>query len=166
MRLWVEILFRRFSQLEFSSASSWGCELKYRDGQDTENNLRVSLFVRLWVEMSPSTVLKLSLYRQPLREAVSWNDGISTKSQMLDVSLFVRLWVEIFSICCIMFKKESASSWGCELKWFGGYSDWSRYSVSLFVRLWVEIILPLMQKYLNSCQPLREAVSWNELCVI
>ena len=52
VRLWVEIQNNRNMDTEHqSSASSWGCELKYR--KQTENTPRsyVSLFVRLWVEI-------------------------------------------------------------------------------------------------------------------
>ena len=54
------------------SASSWGCELKYLQ------TLSVS-----------------ALSRQPLREAVSWNNGVQQ---------------------AINADTVSASSWGCELK--------------------------------------------------
>ena len=55
---------------------------------------------------------------QPLREAVSWNIFSEIRSWIALVSLFVRLWVEIsnivFSSPCV----KSASSWGCELKYW------------------------------------------------
>ena len=121
----------------------------------------VSLFVRLWVEIIMEWQLK----------------------KLLNVSLFVRLWVEIV----LLFNKKSlvssASSWGCELKWLKKGQRTGLWIVSLFVRLWVEMhkntsIKPY--KYVSlfvrlwveinignlclntgSCQPLREAVSWN-----
>ena len=98
---------------------------------------------------------------QPLREAVSWNTVLS-------------LALEVVS--------SSASSWGCELKYTIVNELWRWCDVSLFVRLWVEIFLALktyasllsasswgceLKCYLpviitiNVCQPLREAVSWN-----
>ena len=125
------------------------------------DSVRVSLFVRLWVEMlsvssvmfsvlsasswgcelkcNPSTHTN-SLYGQPLREAVSWNvSELSVMPQSL-VSLFVRLWVE-------MLPKMRA---------------YKPDSVSLFVRLWVEIISHY-RFFIRCRQPLREAVSWNRL---
>ena len=145
----------------------------------------VSLFVRLWVEM---TSRKRSL-------------------RTTRVSLFVRLWVEILSISKTLVPgATSASSWGCELKLqhrmpcFGNggqplreavswnthrmNSYWEGEFVSLFVRLWVEITTQLHKiltmpsasswgcelKYICTsksnyiyCQPLREAVSWNNM---
>ena len=124
------------------------------------DSVRVSLFVRLWVEMlsvssvmfsvlsasswgcelkcNPSTHTN-SLYGQPLREAVSWNvSELSVMPQSL-VSLFVRLWVE-------MLPKMRA---------------YKPDSVSLFVRLWVEIISHY-RFFIRCRQPLREAVSWNK----
>ena len=56
-----------------SSASSWGCELKYDKWYIDISCTFVSLFVRLWVEIN----LQWSII------------------QILYVSLFVRLWVEI-----------------------------------------------------------------------
>ena len=140
VRLWVEIFLLPLRRASASSASSWGCELKYYNkleggvpiGQplreavswnDTQGSLSdrpcsVSLFVRLWVEITKRRKSKKEVSRQPLREAVSWNgyDGwVYTKSIsqplreavswniiamatpcVTAVSLFVRLWVEIY----------------------------------------------------------------------
>ena len=100
----------------------------------------VSLFVRLWVEICHSTHQKQDITCQPLREAVSWNVVLLVVIFFeWSVSLFVRLWVEIhqsnFSSSRLT---TSASSWGCELKYFWGISPLTGLS-----------------------QPLREAVSWN-----
>ena len=77
VRLWVEISAITASAPWTVSASSWGCELKYLYTLDT-----------------------LFLWRQPLREAVSWN--------------IYRNW------CCI-YRYKSASSWGCKLKYEQSY---------------------------------------------
>ena len=79
--------------------------------------------------------------RQPLREAVSWNNTFTIFVFHSSVSLFVRLWVEI------SMKKNKVL----------------HHPVSLFVRLWVEMEIDVMQTWAFDCQPLREAVSWNEL---
>ena len=102
----------------------------------------VSLFVRLWVEMHWLRWSPRMLLRQPLREAVSWNNPGSsvfgrtccqplreavswnglqfrTPYRNQEVSLFVRLWVEM----SIIPVKSSTKG------------------VSLFVRLWVEITM-------------------------
>ena len=146
------------------SASSWGCELKYLWTEATEGKYEVSLFVRLWVEMIPprftavssfvslfvrlwveiksrkeqkphpgrqplreavswnnsANIIRIYRFRQPLREAVSWNTATFISTDGHYVSLFVRLWVEI--IILMLFLKRGI--------------------VSLFVRLWVEIPLP------------------------
>ena len=205
MRLWVEI--PSFSWLDHSrsSASSWGCELKYKGlwvfsvvvlsasswGCELKCQFStnphavpgVSLFVRLWVEMwlSGSAVCwpssasswgcelkcvhhhsRKAGYCQPLREAVSWNNGGKIQ--------YVRY-------------PMSASSWGCELKYPGSVLgeleagqplrkavSWNKKHdnyyvagpvVSLFVRLWVEIWHATPYTLRQDRQPLREAVSWN-----
>ena len=78
-----------------SSASSWGCELKC-----------LLPWATVWTNS------------QPLREAVSWNESVKKKlSDGNDVSLFVRLWVEIWTLLRTETEHQSASSWGCELKY-------------------------------------------------
>ena len=105
----------------------------------TESDI-VSLFVRLWVEITFVAAGGQELQRQPLREAVSWNVIFRMVCPFrYAVSLFVRLWVEMF----------------CQKNYF------TRCFVSLFVRLWVEISTrgPAHSRWKR--QPLREAVSWN-----
>ena len=141
VRLWVEMIQCKYLSLWFlSSASSWGCELKYyyltfvqlrhcqplREAVSWNHGINhrkeiiwpVSLFVRLWVEISlvsssrPRKYMSASSWgcelkyvrqlkytlvdcSQPLREAVSWN-----------------IWLMKLLIPELL----SASSWGCELK--------------------------------------------------
>ena len=183
---WNIILVRtRFCQLP--SASSWGCELKYMFVKHRMDMFLVSLFVRLWVEMrifslrshmsqsasSWGCELKynragrrwltrgqplreavswnawkifqeIKLFCQPLREAVSWNLINLHSCAMPHVSLFVRLWVEM--LLRLYFRRSVL--------------------VSLFVRLWVEIRPGLLLWFHSNSQPLREAVSWNNIWVI
>ena len=99
---------------------------------------------------------------QPLREAVSWNNPISFNPATWQVSLFVRLWVEMlqYSLCKRHF--WSASSWGCELKywvWVWACRIWQSQPLREAVS-WNVCLPGNMWIYL--CQPLREAVSWNE----
>ena len=108
---------RLISAIRTTSASSWGCELKYLTTRNMRAAMKVSLFVRLWVEIP----------------------GFLPGYRILGVSLFVRLWVEMIN-----------SLYVC-----------SNSLVSLFVRLWVEIKLFILDSSHHSCQPLREAVSWN-----
>ena len=72
VRLWVEIVYVRLVRNITPSASSWGCELKSSQCRSL-----------------PRT------FRQPLREAVSWN----MTSHAMQIT-----------------RLASASSWGCELK--------------------------------------------------
>ena len=102
---------------------------------------QVSLFVRLWVEISSLAPVFL----------------------MERVSLFVRLWVEIATVLLdvlsgICQPLREAVSWNISLP-----TPTSAHAVSLFVRLWVEIYKDYQMDELSSCQPLREAVSWNVL---
>ena len=147
----------------------------------------VSLFVRLWVEMAETLLLPLWESRQPLREAVSWNAEAIEELKDLDVSLFVRLWVEINwknRVCkdtgrsasswgCELkwfmgripqFGSRSASSWGCELKYYENYTGSIAGAVSLFVRLWVEIKLFLRHILLLTVSLFVRL--WVEMCEV
>ena len=117
VRLWVEILLVQ-AQISkpFQSASSWGCELKWESvlppvfqyRQPPREAVSWNLEVR---------EEELLFYRQPPREAVSWNStNVPVSYDMI----------------------KSASSWGCELKW------------------WI-----CKQPVTPTGQPPREAVSWN-----
>ena len=143
----------------------------------------VSLFMRLWVEMTNKCVL-VRTHGQPLHEAVSWNKTLGAKKYVY---------------------RSSASSWGCELKSYLRAHNWLLPGVSLFMRLWVEMrmmslrkqsdissasswgcelkcdsvqrVIAVMQSasswgcelkcfhcrilFFDDCQPLHEAVSWN-----
>ena len=140
VRLWVEISPTHWYPEHYrSSASSWGCELKYDLREDCVDGESVSLFVRLWVEIFETLHSPTVHPGQPLREAVSWNIEIGSIQNSFLVSLFVRLWVEI--------DRKQQKRWNV----------W----VSLFVRLWVEMLVGATEEKLIDCQPLREAVSWN-----
>ena len=117
VRLWVEMIPEFAINPIATSASSWGCELKYKG---------------LWV----FSVVVLS--------ASSW--GCELKCQFSTnphavpgVSLFVRLWVEMWLSGSAVCWPSSASSWGCELKCAKFLYGFNGIIVSLFVRLWVEI---------------------------
>ena len=104
--------------------------------------MEVSLFVRLWVEIRFSKRWNRRYDSQPLREAVSWNAWKINANSPGSVSLFVRLWVEMQKIVMLLILPK----------------------VSLFVRLWVEMSTVKDRRTGASCQPLREAVSWNISC--
>ena len=144
---------------------------------------KVSLFVRLWVEIHRSCRNSNPGSCQPLREAVSWN---MTGDYMVAVQEGqpLREAVSWNSLCQrnLTEKVGSASSWGCELKYYSLIITGKCFTVSLFVRLWVEMYdrgwNDALEKSASSwgCelkwmvsgslksnhrQPLREAVSWN-----
>ena len=122
------------------SASSWGCELKFSIvGIDSVVKGRQPL--REAVSWNAVCVIAyIQVTGQPLREAVSWNTSEQLFFQPSNhVSLFVRLWVEIFLGYKSPYRLESASSWGCELKYTNIFLENFEGIVSLFVRLWVEI---------------------------
>ena len=146
--------------------------------------LCVSLFVRLWVEISVHQPVSTVLFRQPLREAVSWNadrtvpvhcylrqplrEAVSwnTEHYMLQKAseLSASSWgCELkYVMQCVSCQKRivSASSWGCELKLFRKpvlrflYGQPLREAVS-----WNANVQKKREGVI--CQPLREAVSWN-----
>ena len=119
VRLWVEINVIYGLAQFVPSASSWGCELKCPTcGQNLPEDRQppreavswnvnsitkfltgstVSLLVRLWVEIMIFPIIFTELPRQPPREAVSWNELV------------------LFGTVP---KPASASSWGCELKFW------------------------------------------------
>ena len=157
----VLAVFSKFANC--TSASLWGCELKW--GKRATVRIRfqvsllvrlwveicnaflarrkkgVSLLVRLWVEMVPLKNSRSRIYCQPPCEAVSWNMTEYWKAiKEFYVSLLVRLWVEI-NVADIMQSTDipSASLWGCELKF-----NTRPYSAKFKGR-----------------QPPCEAVSWN-----
>ena len=138
VRLWVEMPLHQHFSGKLWSASSWGCELKYSSKMKLNRILKSASSwgceLKYW-----ELLLSLKEYRQPLREAVSWNAAFAASFVASAVSLFVRLWVEI----CARIEDELSKI------------------VSLFVRLWVEISQGRQMCDQLNRQPLREAVSWN-----
>ena len=160
VRLWVEIIILSPPTISCWSASSWGCELKCFTANQIYLSVLVSLFVRLWVEIA----------------------NIEPFFHRVAVSLFVRLWVEIIANSLTLHSGKSASSWGCELKYFycsrynKKYRQPLREAVSWNVQNTHGSIDPVLSasswgcelKFecntittVEECQPLREAVSWN-----
>ena len=148
--------------LKLLSASSWGCELKFRKQCYHTQSYTVSLFVRLWVEIKRFLIFSPTVGCQPLREAVSWNkrtipdirgafrqplrEAVSWNIIMKNhfVSVDSQPLREAVSWNQHMLRKRktlylSASSWGCELKCKYLDDNDAESGVSLFVRLWVEI---------------------------
>ena len=167
----------------FWSASSWGCELKYQISIAFIQSSGVSLFVRLWVEITGS---RNCHNRKPVSLFVRlWVEIAHDRSYEYHhkVSLFVRLWVEMSwrHWWFYPFQRQplrEAVSWNYRIRRTQNVNQ-----VSLFVRLWVEMLIcPRIYpfgvssasswgcelKYCQSTkcwclisQPLREAVSWN-----
>ena len=117
VRMWVEISVWQLSSLRLSSSSSWGCELKYKSGNEWRN--RGSHPLREDVSWN-FLYTQQSIQRQshPLREDVSWNYNLAISEDWSFVILFVRMWVEMTI----------------------GKSTSKRRFVILFVRMWVEIL--------------------------
>ena len=103
-------------QMNWSSTSSWGRELKLHKEETDPETYNVDLFVRSWVETYMAMGLywlyrgrplrevvswniplvliqKVSVCR-PLREVVSWNSISQLCFYIFVVDLFVRPWVE------------------------------------------------------------------------
>ena len=116
VRLWVEMIILRLSRLAFSSASLWGCELKYYRFQPVRCMLRQPPCEAVsWNTLSYfSTKI---FFRQPPCEAVSWNGYFMESGECLFKS--ASLWgCELKSSTLYYHRriKTSASLWGCELK--------------------------------------------------
>ena len=140
VRLWVEMkmgfsFFQHSFGQPLREAVSWNGLLK-----SLEMSRKVSLFVRLWVEIHRSCRNSNPGSCQPLREAVSWN---MTGDYMVAVQEGqpLREAVSWNSLCQrnLTEKVGSASSWGCELKYYSLIITGKCFTVSLFVRLWVEM---------------------------
>ena len=161
VRLWVEITFWKKHLEAGTSASLWGCELKYDKRLNVERGDTVSLLVRLWVEIFrhiiTSTFPSVSLLVRLWVEIIAF----LTSAFLLPVSLLVRLWVEMRNLARSPELRSrqppcEAVSWNvsficCTTSW----------RVSLLVRLWVEILSHLTIRHRPLCQPPCEAVSWN-----
>ena len=104
---------------------------------------------------------------QPPCEAVSWN-AFSTGCQHNGKHQSASLWgceLKFNSRILLNSSLESASLWGCELKYYHQFPMEYWQHVSLLVRLWVEITLEnaLFMRIVR--QPPCEAVSWNAVVV-
>ena len=99
-----------------TSASSWGCELKY--AYESRQTWRSS---------------------QPPREAVSWNDVAGSYVVGIVVSLLVRLWVEMSRISCRQHKEIVSLLVRLWVEISSRFFPVTIVKVSLLVRLWVEI---------------------------
>ena len=179
MRLWVEISFSNSASVHCTSASSWGCELKCNLNNIQKMNGRVSLFVRLWVEICIRDPDPKLYIRQPLREAVSWNTGVfarwkykrcqplreavswNNKLSSIGSGLSCQPLREAVSwnVDMIFYIADhirqplrEAVSWNLILEW----TIEPMREVSLFVRLWVEIYLKSVTALLSS-----SASSWG-----
>ena len=144
-----------------TSASSWGCELKYHNGTFTHTGIVVSLFVRLWVEITTRLawlmdgIMSASSWgcelkyghcygrrrntSQPLREAVSWN----INSRPRDTRYFSQ-------------PLREAVSWNTNA--LRPLRKMLRQPLREAVSWNVDPALGIM---VPTGQPLREAVSWN-----
>ena len=139
VRLWVEMYCDDKADSTFPSASSWGCELKYM-----------------------SHALSLSIIRQPLREAVSWNTikrmiWNSGKSSASSWGCELKLTRHIRNYVVLM----SASSWGCELKFLYPLPEYRSLSSASSWGCELKCV-DIIGGIIVFSQPLREAVSWND----
>ena len=161
MRLWVEMQQKQPDHWYSLSASSWGCELKYKIHRCIRHATAVSLFVRLWVEILSDSEIPRGQVSQPLREAVSWNIEI-TYDITEWISQPLREAVSWNSQSCRIISSvfrqplREAVSWN-EIKVNeinGDYCQPLREAVS-----WNSSKSEI--RWFATCQPLREAVSWN-----
>ena len=102
---------------------------------------RVSLLVRLWVEMFRTVSEQLCTFCQPPCEAVSWNNFLPS------IMIFFHRQPPCEAVSWNMYEccrynnwNTSASLWGCELKYDEQIKAHMISFVSLLVRLWVEIL--------------------------
>ena len=122
---------------------------------------KVSLFVRLWVEMKG-----IGGEISPEESASSW--GCELKCVILpsriNVTWSASSWgceLKYAFRSSVFIRNKSASSWGCELKCNREICMRISRFVSLFVRLWIEIKWQDETVETVLRQPLRETVRWN-----
>ena len=131
------VLTRRLKAVK--SASSWGCELKnMKIAICDDDNLSASS----WGCELKSKFIDLIRHGckcQPLREAVSWKLPIIIKEYWVSGQPLREAvsWKKLLSLDPSLCR-QSASSWGCELKNLDQSCQITADYVSLFVRLWVE----------------------------
>ena len=138
---WYRLIGNLCCSQPLREAVSWNCSVR-----PSASSWRVSLFVRLWVEINKAQEEERAFEGQPLREAVSWNLSYRIGEHWLFVSLFVRLWVEIYALAS--FRCPSKVSLFVRL-WVEIQSKQNKSQgreVSLFVRLWVEIKERFLQR--------------------
>ena len=144
--VWVEIVSLPKYCFFILSRSTWACELKYRlsahrlpfQGHAPRERVswnllfhlnqykkQVTLHVSVWVEISRSLIVKISLF-VTLHVSV-WVEITDKQFNSLSrrVTLHVSVWIEMLKLSIVIFKSWSRSTWACELKFF------SRYSCSL-----------------------------------
>ena len=138
VRLWVEMSMLIIYWLKLTSASLWGCELKFLR---KKGGLQAEWSASLWgceLKSSQNTA-KSQEFGQPPCEAVSWN-----------------CW-DIYQATPDI---PSASLWGCELTyWFWSSSGWICRQPPCEAVSWNTY--PVLCIVFINCQPPCEAVSWN-----
>ena len=163
VRLWVEMPLTFSIRPKISSASLWGCELKYSCIYISGDSLYVSLLVRLWVEITFEQISTVLNDSQPPCEAVSWNDAgllyswFPTRQPPCEA---VSWNTPAMVVCSSPSRRQppcEAVSWN---RLRGRQTDFSE--VSLLVRLWVEINYIWKTSTETIRQPPCEAVSWNK----
>ena len=123
---------------------------------------RVSLLVRLWVEICCLSSLSPCMVRQPPREAVSWNgNALNISAEIIASASSWGCELTYINPHWCRNRLPSASSWGCELKYMVVEQLLPWGYVSLLVRLWVEMCIMPSEVHGSERQPPREAVSWN-----
>ena len=137
------------SRLTTLSASLWGCELKCQIIHTRTQIIKVSLLVRLWVEIRPCGCGRMPQRCQPPCEAVSWN--VLYHSVISQSRLSASLWgCELKSQTLELSTVRSGCQPPCEAVSWNILNHPCRgraLRVSLLVRLWVEILSVLLYVY-------------------
>ena len=144
------------------SPSVWGCGLKCHRPKRMRLPYRVTLSVRVWIEILQPCQYVLEDEGHPQCEGVDWNSFLTIAIELFcGVTLSVRVWIEMprwegwlwHSLCHPQ----------CEgVDWNGtDRIEAATIIVTLSVRVWIEINKPLLGKSLKYCHPQCEGVDWN-----
>ena len=122
-----------------SSLSLRECELKLQQSCQVDQLGFVTLFTRVWIEISEyewkRNLIKVTLFTRVWIEMLFGIDNLF----MVCVTLFTRVWIEIYLMLSIS----------------------SLIYVTLFTRVWIEIIIAVQPILFYACHSLYESVNWN-----
>ena len=162
--MWIEINLKgtvRWKTVSVSP-SAWGCGLKWECCLCCPVYFKVTLCVRVWIEIKWLRRIKMAKYSHPLREGVDWNVDV-VNPWCFHSCHPLREGVDWNWACTYCYRPSwwSPSAWGCGLKSYRVRTSRCCAWVTLCVRVWIEIFLQDEKGCISYRHPPREGVDWN-----